>query len=53
MPCHVEHRGRKWAIVDNATGAVRGTSDTKVKAQASCNARNAAAHGWQPTRRRS
>ncbi len=52
MPCHVEKRGSRWVIIDNESGEVRGRSDTKTKAQASCNARNAAAHGWKPTRRR-
>lgn len=53
MPCDVEKQGSKWPIVDNESGEVKGKSDTKTKAQASCNARNAAAHGWKPTRRRS
>jgi len=52
MPCHVERRGRRWAIVDGASGEVRGMSDTKHKAQASCRIRNAALHGWKPTRQR-
>lgn len=52
MPCHVEKRGSKFAIVENATGKVKGHSNTRAKANASCRARNAAKHGWKPTRRK-
>lgn len=38
-------------IVEKATGKVVGTSTSHAKAQRSANARNAAKHGWKPTRR--
>jgi len=49
MPVGVEKRGNRWAIVEKGTGKVKGYSDSKAKAQASANARNAALHGWKPT----
>ena len=51
MPVHVEKRGNRWAIVERG-GTVKGYSDSKAKAQASANARNAGSHGWKPTKRR-
>ncbi len=45
-------KGNKdWAIVEVATGKIKGRSTTKAKAQASANARNASKHGFKPTRR--
>jgi hypothetical protein len=44
-------RGRGFNIVNKATGKVVGHSNTKAKAQASARARDAAAHGWKPTRK--
>jgi hypothetical protein len=42
--------GKKpYKIVEKATGKVVGSSESKEKAQASANARNAAKHGWKPT----
>lgn len=51
MPCHVEKRGDGFVIVENSTGKVKGHSKTRAKAEASCRARNAAKHGWKPTKR--
>jgi len=55
MPVHVEYRpikGKKdWAIVERS-GKIVGRSTSKAKAQSSARARNAARHGWKPTRRR-
>jgi len=51
MPVIVRKAGSKWNIVEKATGKVVGSSDSKAKAQASANARNAARHGWKPTRK--
>jgi hypothetical protein len=45
-------RGGGFNIVEKATGKVKGHSDTKGKAQSSANARNAALHGWKPTRKK-
>lgn len=49
MPAVVRKRGKRWAIVNKDTGKVYGYSDSKAKAQASANARNASKHGWKPT----
>lgn len=43
---------RQWKIVEKSTGKVVGSSTSKVKAQGSANARNAARHGWKPSRRK-
>lgn len=52
MPAKVKKLGpRRYAIVDANTGTVKGHSTSKSKAQRSANARNAAMHGWKPTRR--
>ncbi len=55
MPVVVRHKpikgGKDWAIVEKATGAVKGRSSSKAQAQSSANARNASKHGWKPTRR--
>jgi len=48
MPVHVEKRGSRYAIVERG-GRTVGTSDTRAKAQASANARNASKTGWRPT----
>ena len=46
----VKRSGAKpYKIVEIASGAVKGSSTTKAKAQASANARNAAKKGWKPT----
>lgn len=43
---------RPWKVVEKATGKVVGSSTSKANAQGSANARNAARHGWKPTRKR-
>ncbi len=43
---------RPWKIVEKSTGKVVGSSTSKEKAQKSANARNAARHGWTPTKNR-
>lgn len=45
-------KGRGYRIVNTRTGKTVGHSSTKAKAKASARARDAAAHGWRPTRRR-
>ena len=52
MPAGVRKSKRGgYDIVDKDTGAVKGHSATKAKAQRSANARNASRHDWKPTRR--
>lgn len=53
MPAKVrKSRGGGYDIVNANTGQKYGHSSTKAKAQASANARNAASHGWKPTKQR-
>jgi len=55
MPVVVRYKPTKgnkdWAIVEKATGKIKGRSTSKVKAQSSANARNATTEGggWKPT----
>jgi hypothetical protein len=53
MPVKVEKRSgaRPWKVVEVATGKVVGSSTSKANAQHSANARNAAKHGWKPTKK--
>lgn len=51
-PVKVVKSHNEWLIVEKATGKVVGHSDTEERAQASANARNAARHGWKPTKRK-
>lgn len=44
--------GKKpYKIVEKATGKVVGSSTSMAKAKSSARARNAAKHGWRPTRK--
>lgn len=55
MPASVRKSSRKsggFDIVDKSTGKIKGHSATKKNAQKSANARNAALHGWKPTRKK-
>lgn len=42
---------RPWKIVEKSTGKIKGSSTSKEAAQKSANARNAAKHGWKPTKK--
>ena len=44
-------KGRGYNIVNKRTGKVVGHSTSKRKAQSSARARDAAAHGWKPSKR--
>lgn len=46
----VKAKGKQ--IVEAATGRVVGKSTSAAKAKRAARARNAAMHGWKPTRRR-
>jgi len=50
-PVKVEKRSGKkpYKVVEKATGKVKGSSETRAKAESSARARNAAKHGWVPT----
>jgi len=49
MPYAVKKSGKGWVIYNKDTNKIVGHSDSKAKAQASANARNASHHGWKPT----
>jgi len=51
MPHGARKAGKRWAIVNKRTNRVVGHSSSKAKAQASARARDAAAHGWHPSKR--
>jgi hypothetical protein len=57
MPVVVRYKPVKgdkdYAIVEKATGRIKGRSSSKEKAQSSANARNAVKYGdWKPGKRR-
>ena len=53
MPVVVRHKpikgGKDYAIVEKATGKIKGRSSSKAQAQRSANVRNAVKHGFKPT----
>jgi len=50
---HKPIKGNKdFAIVEKDTGKVVGRSETRAKAQASANARNASRYGWKSTNKK-
>lgn len=54
MPYKIEYRKgqtRPFKIIAILTGEIVGSSETRVKAEASVRARLAGAHGWEPKRR--
>jgi len=42
----------KYEIYNKDTGKKEGCSSSKTKAKKSARARNAAAHGWKPTKKK-
>lgn len=53
MPVTVHKaKGSGYDIVEKESGKKVGHSDTKADAESSARARNAARHGWKPTRNR-
>lgn len=53
MP-HTARKSRRggYDIVNKRTGRKVGHSSTKAKAKSSARARDAAAHGWKPSKKR-
>jgi hypothetical protein len=49
MPYAIRKRGKKWAVVNTETGKVKGTHDSKSKAQKQINLLRGVEHGWHPT----
>lgn len=52
MPVTARKRGKGAVIVEKRTGKVVGRSTSLAKAKSSARARNAAKHGWKPSKRR-
>jgi hypothetical protein len=49
MPYTIEKRGSKFVVVNKDTGDVKGTHDTKEKAQKQMNLLYGIEGGWHPT----
>ena len=49
MPAGTRKHGSHWDVINTDTGKVYGHSSTKERAQRAANARNAAAHGFKFT----
>jgi len=49
MPYAIQKRGKRWAVVNTATGKVKGRHDSKAKAQRQMNLLRGVEHGWKPT----
>lgn len=49
MPYAMEQRGKKWVVFNTETKDVKGTHDSKIKAQRQINLLRAVEHGWEPT----
>lgn len=55
MPVTVRYRPgttKPWKIVEKESGRIVGSSTSKSKAESSARARNAARHGWKPSRKK-
>ncbi len=54
MPVVVRYKpikgNKDWAIVEKATGQIKGRSSSKAQAQRSANVRNAVKHGFKPSK---
>lgn len=49
MPYEIEQRGSKWVVLNTDTGDVKGTHDSKEKAQRQVNLLRGVEAGWHPT----
>ena len=49
MPYEIEEKNGKWIVRNTETGDVKGTHDSKIKAQRQINLLRAVEHGWTPT----
>lgn len=49
MPYAIEPKGKKWIVRNTETGDVKGTHDSKIKAQRQINLLRGIEHGWEPT----
>ena len=48
MPYAIRQRGDKFAVVNTDTGDVKGTHETRTKAQLQINLLRGIEHGWRP-----
>jgi len=49
MPYTIRERKGKYLVVNTETGDIKGTHDSKVKAQLQINLLRGVEHGWKPT----
>ena len=49
MPYMLRKRGTMWIVQNKATGHVKGTHSSKMKAQKQMNLLEGIKHGWKPT----
>jgi len=49
MPYDVQKRGEKWVVINTETGDVKGTHDSRIKAQRQINLLRGIEAGWTPT----
>ena len=49
MPYAIRKKGNKWLVVNKDTGKVKGTHDSKEKAEAQVRLLYGVEHGWKPT----
>lgn len=49
MPYSIEKRGDKWVVINTQTKKVKGTHDSKIKAQRQIALLRGVEHGWTPT----
>jgi len=49
MPYDIEKRKGKWVVINTETGDIKGTHDSKLKAQRQINLLRGIEHGWEPT----
>ena len=51
MPYSIEKRDDKYVVINTDTGKVKGTHDSKIKAQRQMKLLYAVKSGWKPTKK--
>jgi len=51
MPYSIQKRGEKYVVINTETKDVKGTHDSKIKAQRQINLLRGIEHGWEPSGR--
>ena len=49
MPYAIRKRDSKFVVINTETGKVKGTHDTRTKAELQINLLRGIEHGWKPT----